>query len=76
MTWYTKNLGDAMFADAELTQIKQSALGEHSLFVRYVAEYGLHCEVIVYFPPAAQCIAKKHSALACTKPRLTDLTLL
>ena len=75
MNWYFKNLGDAMFADAELAQIKQSVLGKHALFVRYAARHGLHCEVIVYFPPEAQSVAKKHLATPCLKPDENDLTM-
>lgn len=65
-----------MFADAELVQIKQSALKEHSLFVRYEAKHGLHCEVIVYFPPELKNVAKQHLATPCTTPDKQGLTKL
>ncbi|MGO2012892.1 MAG: hypothetical protein ACTJH9_06140 [Pseudoalteromonas sp.] len=76
MTWHAKNLGDAMLADSELKQIKQSASGTCSLFVRYVAKHSLHCEVVVYFPPNAEGMAKKYLAIPCLKPDGDGLTTL
>lgn len=76
MTWHAKNFGDAMLAEGELKQIKQSASGTCSLFVRYVAKHSLHCEVVVYFPPDAKKLAKKYLAIPCVKPDENDLTAL
>ncbi|NMM40678.1 hypothetical protein [Pseudoalteromonas arctica] len=76
MSWYSKNLGDAMFADAELNKIKQNNVVKTPLFVRYVAQYGLHCEVIVYFPPEAKSVAKQCLATPCLMPDERDLTTL
>lgn len=50
--WHYKNLGDAMFADAELAKIKQLAMATNApLYVKYYAKSGLHCEVLLYFSP-------------------------
>ncbi|MGO2371679.1 MAG: hypothetical protein ACTH5C_04870 [Pseudoalteromonas prydzensis] len=74
--WHYKNLGDAMLAGPELNQIKHSAGANLRLFVRYITKYGLHCEVIVYFPPEAKSVAKQCLATPCVAPNESDLTTL
>jgi hypothetical protein len=84
-TWYTCNLGDAMLAGESLDQIRAAFLsvnkhrhasGERAIFVRHESEGRLHCEVRVYFSPAAAGVAKVFGAAACTKPSAHDLGLL
>jgi len=75
--WHCKNLGDAMLLGNELDKIKQQAKAAYApLFVRYVAKHGLHCEVIVYFPPVASELAKQCLASPCLAPDQQDLTAL
>jgi len=86
-TWYTCNLGDAMLAGESLDRIRQlfasrgteteaEAAGERAVFMRHESEGRLHCEVRVYFSPAAAGVAKVFGAAACAKPAAHDLGLL
>jgi hypothetical protein len=65
--WSVCNLGDAMLAQDALVEIQRrfdeayrdagqpQAMG---LFIRHVSEGRLHCEVLVYFSPAAAAVAQ------------------
>jgi len=84
-TWYTCNLGDAMLAAEPMDGIRASfllhgkrsgAAGEMAVFVRHESAGRLHCEVKVYFSPAAAAVAKAFGAAACAKPSPQDLGLL
>jgi len=84
-TWHTCNLGDAMLAGEVLDEIRASCLsaskrgdkpGDMAVFVRHESEGRLHCEVHVYFSPAAADVAKAFGATACAKPLPHDLGLL
>lgn len=84
-TWYTCNLGDAMLAGEVLDEIRESCLsasdrldksGNMAVFVRHESEGRLHCEVHVYFSPAAADVAMAFGASACTQPSPQDLGLL
>lgn len=83
-TWFSKNLGDAMWATEQLAQIeKQFRLFEttettegNAIFVRHESEGRLHCEVVAYFSPAASDIAEKCEATPCIKPMRHGLSLL
>ena len=74
--WHYKNLGDAMLAAPELEKIKQDIGENMPLFVRYITQHSLHCEVIVYFPPEAKKLAKQCLASPCLAPDQQDLTAL
>ncbi len=83
--WYTCNLGDAMLAAELLEEIRSSFLsgsnrsgvaGDRAIFVRHESEGRLHCEVKVYFSPAAVAVAETFAATACAKPSVQDLGLL
>jgi hypothetical protein len=83
--WFTKNLGDAMLAGESLEQIKTLFLSayeksgnakEMALFVRHESEGRLHCEVKIYFPPAAAFVAEAVDAIPCKKPSPDSLDLL
>jgi hypothetical protein len=83
--WFTKNIGDAMLAGESLEQIKMLFLSayeksenakEMALFVRHESEGRLHCEVKIYFPPAAAFVAEAVDATPCTKPSPDGLGLL
>lgn len=83
-TWFSKNLGDAMWAWEGVEQIKNRFLadstaaddpGTAAVFTRH--ESGpLHCEVIAYFSPDLAPTAEELNASACAKPSLDGLTLL
>jgi hypothetical protein len=49
---------------------------EMAIFTRPESEGRLHCEVIAYFSPAAQEIAKAFDAEPCEKPTRSGLDLL
>lgn len=84
-TWYALNLGDALLAGPQLdriTQLFQVIRTEHpqpdtpALFVRHESEGKLHCDVIVYFPPALELLAQQLQASHCAAPSANDLGLL
>lgn len=83
--WFTCNLGDAMLAGDSLEKIRASFPprgdcldegGDMAVFVRHESEGRLHCEVHVYFSPAAAGLARVFGASACTRPSPLDLALL
>lgn len=83
--WFSKNLGDAMFAHEPLGQLEQQFLSlyenanrpnEMAVFVRHESEGRLHCEVKVYFSPASIDVARELDAEPCEKPSSGDLSLL
>ncbi|MBV6393985.1 MAG: hypothetical protein KPEEDBHJ_03230 [Anaerolineales bacterium] len=82
--WYSKPLGDGMWADIPSEEIKQifqpifESLGspaEMAVFTRN-EEGGLHCEWIAYFSPAADEVAQAVGADPCAMPERDGLTLL
>ena len=84
-TWFTSNLGDAMFAVESLEQIKALFLSEckksdnskeMAVFVRHESEGRLHCEAKVYFSPATVLVAEAVDAIPCDKPVSDGLGLL
>lgn len=83
--WYAKNLGDGVMAWEPLESIKLQfhsaylAAGrprDMAVFSRHASEGRLHCEVIVYFSPAAMNLALEFGADMCPKPSPECLTLL
>ena len=84
-TWFTSNLGDAMLAGEALDHIKALFHSTHegindsmemAVFMRHESEGRLHCEVKIYFSPAAADVAKSVGAIACQKPASGGLSLL
>jgi hypothetical protein len=77
--WYTKNLGDAMLAGVELDTIealaRELALAD-AVFTRHEAEGRLHCELVVYFAPAAAQLAEAVAARPCRPPATAGLSVL
>ncbi|RJQ74597.1 MAG: hypothetical protein C4519_16465 [Desulfobacteraceae bacterium] len=82
--WFSKNLGDAMFASEALGQIealfvskctKAGCPKEMALFIRHESEGRLHCEVKAYFSPAAADVAREIGASPCQKPFPDGLSL-
>lgn len=83
--WFCKNLGDALLAESTLDQIKAlynqaypdtTPPDDLAIFVRHESEGRLHCEVMVYFSPAAVDIARAVDAVCCNPPVPDDLGLL
>lgn len=84
-SWFTSNLGDAMLAGQPLDHIKALFLSEYegiddskemAVFMRHESEGRLHCEVKIYFSPAAADLARAVGAIACRKPVSEGLSLL
>ena len=84
-TWHSCNLGDAMLAADALEDIKTRFLSMRAaavepegmaVFMRHVSEGRLHCEVHVYFPPAAFELARLSGAAPCSRPSPDGLGLL
>src|SRR5512139_2083744 len=84
-TWYTRNLGDAMLAGESLEQIKALFLAafekaegakDMAVFFRHESEGRLHCELKVYFTPAAAAVAVELGATPCPQPSANELALL
>ena len=84
-SWYSINLGDAIIATAPTAEIEESFLesfksagkpSNMAVFTRAESEGKLHCEVIAYFSPAAQSVAKAFDAKPCEKPSRAGLGLL
>lgn len=75
--WFVSNLGDAMLAQDALVDIQRrfdaawrraGRPQDMGLFVRHVSEGRLHCEVLVYFSPAAAVVARECDAEPCAPP--------
>ena len=84
-SWYSISLGDGIMAAGPTAEIEEAfkqaftAAGsphEMAVFTRPESEGRLHCEVIAYFSPAAQNVAKEFGAQPCAKPLRSGLGLL
>ena len=84
-TWYSLSLGDGMTAGTAAAEIEEAfarllAAGprsqEAAVFTRPESEGRLHCEVIAYFSPATQDVAKSFEGEPCAKPARAGLALL
>lgn len=82
--WYSKSLGDGMWAPtahAEIENLFQPIFEstgkpvEMAVFMRE-EEGSLHCEWIAYFSPAAEQVAKATDAHPCNRPARVGLSLL
>lgn len=83
--WYAKNLGDGMMAWEPLENIRERFDDAYlkagrpdgmAVFYRHASEGRLHCEVIVYFSPAAQDLARDLGADIAPVPSPDGLALL
>lgn len=84
-TWWQMSLGDPMLADAELDRLTHAArqarsesaqASEYALFLRHESQGHVHCELIVYFSPAAETEARAFGAQACARPAPGDISVL
>lgn len=75
--WYCVHLGDGILASAPLARIEDRFREEYqragapkdmALFVRHQSEGSLHCEVSIYFSPAAAAVARALGADPCGRP--------
>lgn len=83
--WYSLELGDGIMAPVASAEIETafqrvSATSgmpiDMAVFTRSESEGRLHCEVIAYFSPAAQAVAREFNAHPCSPPTRVGLTLL
>lgn len=84
-TWYSKELGDGIMAATPSDEIENvfrklfNAAGKPlkmAVFTRLESQGRLHCEVMAYFSPAAEDVAKAFDAQPCEKPSQAGLGLL
>ncbi len=84
-TWYARNLGDPTLIDATLDEVhayfhavhvQTGEPSEMAVFTRLESEGRLHCEMIAYFSPAAQEVARAFEAEPCMRPARRGLGLL
>jgi hypothetical protein len=84
-TWFAKQLGDGVLAYATKDQIQDmfpvlfAAAGRPAtmaVFTRHELDGRLQCEVVAYFSPAAEALARQLDAQACEKPSPAELDLL
>lgn len=75
--WHVLNLGDALLAEPELAELRErfeqtrhrhAIPDDTTLHIRHVSDGRLHCEVRIYFPPAAAALAEEFGAEPCEPP--------
>lgn len=83
--WYCRNLGDALLADPlmqelcdafEAWQAESPQTAASGLFMRHESAGQLHCDVKLYFSPAAAEIAHTLHATPSRKPGKEGMSLL
>lgn len=83
--WQVINLGDALMAATDLADLQErfahayrqrGCPADMALYVRHVSDGRLHCEVLVYFSPAAAAVAEAAGAVPCAPPAAAGLGLL
>ena len=84
-TWFSKQLGDGILAYESKSQIQAmfpplfaaaARPVNMAVFTRHELEGRLQCEVVAYFSPAAEALARQMDAQACEKPASAELDLL
>ncbi|OIQ77547.1 hypothetical protein GALL_407630 [mine drainage metagenome] len=84
-TWFSKQLGDGILAYEAKDQVQglfpalfavAGRPADMAVFTRHELEGCLQCEVVAYFSPAAEAIARQLNAQACEKPSRAELDLL
>ncbi len=83
-TWHLINLGDPLLAPEALGRIETIFAAEYlkagkpldmALFFRHESEGRLHCELKLYFSPAAEAVARVAGAEPCPAPAPRGLSL-
>ncbi|MFN8382329.1 MAG: hypothetical protein U0V02_10335 [Anaerolineales bacterium] len=84
-TWHSLPIGDGIMANGPSEEIREAFLQTFkptgkpagmAVFTRHESEGRLHCEVIVYFSPAASELADAFEAEPCQRPSRDGLGLL
>jgi hypothetical protein len=84
-TWYSSEIGDGIMAAGPAAEIETAFYrlfnsagrpASMAVFSRLESEGRLHCEMVVYFSPAAAEIARQFEAEPCEKPARAGLGLL
>ena len=84
-SWFSKSLGDGVWAYSKTDQVKDvfqplfvlaGRPTDMAVFTRHESEGRLQCEVIAYFSPAAATVAHVFDAAPCDKPQPSNLDLL
>jgi hypothetical protein len=84
-SWYSVSLGDGLTAALPSDEIEKAFLqsftaagrpSDMAVFTRLESEGRLHCEVIAYFSPAVQDVARAFDAEPCERPARAGLGLL
>ncbi|CAA0094719.1 Uncharacterised protein [Halioglobus japonicus] len=83
MTWRYLNCGDPTLCDAKVQELLQTydnmnrsnqlPLGA-AIFARHESLGDLHCDLVLYFNPEAEAVAKAEGAASCAKPLLQGLS--
>lgn len=85
VSWFSKPLGDGLWAYSLMDQVKDAfeplfvLAGrplDMAVFTRHESEGRLQCEVVAYFSPAAATVAHALNAQPCEPPVQGDLDLL
>lgn len=86
--WYCCNRGDALLATVQQEQMRHSFIAHYTvaqltdaeapaaLFASHRSDGRLHCELLLYFSPAAEELAKQWGAYPCRRPPPDNLGLL
>lgn len=84
-TWFAKQLGDGILAQAPSAQICEAFEAMYrdrdtqldaAVFIRHDSEGHLHCEVTAYFSPTLAELARVFKAHECHQPSRAGLDLL
>lgn len=84
-TWYVKNMGDAMLAEASLERVREifamafvreNAPDDMAIYFRHESEGRLHCDLLLYFSPSSSAVALAIGASPCARPAMDGLGLL
>lgn len=84
-SWFSKSLGDGVWAYSKTDQVKDvfqplfvlaGRPADMAVFTRHESQGRLQCEVIAYFSPAAATVAHVLHAHPCDKPERGELDLL
>jgi hypothetical protein len=83
MPWYRLNLGAADLANAARTAASVDAAWREAgcpaslaAYTRHESDGRLHCDLVVYFTPDSDLVARELGARPCPDPGPYDLTLL
>ena len=85
-TWYASNLGEAIYGGDQILDqsvyprfqdlyAQAGAPADMAVFTRLESEGRLHCELVVYFSPAAGAVAQVCEGEPCEKPARAGLKL-